>query len=109
MLCTASKTYQLRAISISNSCLVVTGPSLSASDNTEENVVVVRDQVQRILELAPIPPKLDRLRGLLRGHEYDEDHDLYDEQEDEAENDDDERPVRAISVLNYSGSNSRLR
>jgi sister chromatid cohesion protein DCC1 len=35
--------------------------------------LVVRDQISEILELVPSVPKLERLEGLLKGNEYQED------------------------------------
>lgn len=58
----------MRSVVLSNLVLVVTG----SPDPSDQDSVVVRDQVQEILELAPCLPKLQRLGILLRGMEYDE-------------------------------------
>ncbi|KAJ6598979.1 sister chromatid cohesion protein Dcc1 [Mycena vulgaris] len=57
---------------LSNSILVVT-PQSSA------DTVVVRDQVNEILELTPAVPKLHKLSALLRGCEYDDVQDSEDQ------------------------------
>ena len=58
---------------MSNSVLVVTSPP-DASDSAEftEDGVVIRDQVNEIIELTPSVPKLHKLATLLKGREYDE-------------------------------------
>ncbi|KAH8119272.1 sister chromatid cohesion protein Dcc1 [Phellopilus nigrolimitatus] len=68
VLCTAHKTYNIRAITISNTFYILTPPN-----DQEPGDAVIRDSVKQILELSPSIPKLHRLRGLLRGYEYDED------------------------------------
>lgn len=74
VLCTDDKTYSLRSVVLSNSVLVVTPPVDGAEDD-----VVIRDSLNEILELVPAVPKLYKLKGLLRGQEYDGD-DLDDEE-----------------------------
>ncbi|KAJ7754230.1 sister chromatid cohesion protein Dcc1 [Mycena maculata] len=66
VLCTDDATYTIRSVVLSNSILVIT-PSDSSADS-----VVIRDQVNEILELTPAVPKLHKLASLLRGHEYDD-------------------------------------
>ena len=75
MLCTQDRTYSIRSISLSNSLLVVTPPSDTSSldASLEDGTVVVRDQINEILELTPVVPKLHKLSALLRGKEYGED------------------------------------
>ncbi|KAJ7781154.1 sister chromatid cohesion protein Dcc1 [Mycena metata] len=73
VLCTNDATYTIRSVVLSNSMLIVT-PSSSSSEDT----VVIRDQVNEILELTPAVPKLHRLSILLRGKEYDDIHDSED-------------------------------
>ncbi|KAJ6628699.1 sister chromatid cohesion protein Dcc1 [Mycena sp. CBHHK59/15] len=75
VLCTNDATYTIRSVVLSNSILVVM-PQLPTSSDT----VVIRDQVNEILELTPSVPKIHKLSSLLRGREYDDMH----------ENDDDE-------------------
>jgi sister chromatid cohesion protein DCC1 len=51
--------------------LVVTPPPDTALEFSED-VVVIRDQVNEILELTPTVPRIQKLVSLLRGREYDE-------------------------------------
>ena len=66
-------------------------PSIPAPD------AVIRDQLHEIYELIPSVPKLHKLNGLLRGHEYNEG-----QEDEDIEMDDSERPV-SISVLFFLG------
>jgi hypothetical protein len=66
MLCTSDKTYALRSVTLSNSILVV------AAEEGAPNAVVIRDQLNEILELVPSIPKLHKLNQLLKGMEYDD-------------------------------------
>ncbi|KAE9410644.1 hypothetical protein BT96DRAFT_1012143 [Gymnopus androsaceus JB14] len=59
VLCTKDKTYAIRAVSLSNSILVVTSPPDS--------------ELNEILELTQTIPKLHKLNALLKGKEYGED------------------------------------
>jgi sister chromatid cohesion protein DCC1 len=68
VLCTSDKTYALRSVTLSNTVLVVTPENAS-------NDLVIRDQVNEILELAPSVPKLHKLSRLLSDVQYDESHD----------------------------------
>lgn len=67
---------------MSNSVLVVTSP-LDASfpySESSNDQIVIRGQVNEIMELTPSVPKLHKLMTLLRGMEYDdgqEDIDLH--------------------------------
>jgi len=61
----------MRSVVLSNSVLMVTAPPYSLNETSEDGVVI-RDQVNEILELAPAVPKLHELGNLLRGLEYDE-------------------------------------
>jgi sister chromatid cohesion protein DCC1 len=67
MLCTEDKTYTVRSVVLSNSMLVVAPHPERPSDT-----IIIRDQLNEILELVPSVPKLHKLGGLLRGMEYDE-------------------------------------
>lgn len=77
MLCTANKTYTIRSVVLSNSVIVATPGETQDSPLS----VVVRDQLNEILELVPSIPRLHKLDTLLRGKEYDErseeDEELY--------------------------------
>jgi sister chromatid cohesion protein DCC1 len=81
MLCTSDKTFTMRSVILSNSLLMVTPPPDALSTNFSDDGVVIRDQVNEIIELAPSVPKLHKLPTLLRGREYDEGQE--DEEEDE--------------------------
>jgi sister chromatid cohesion protein DCC1 len=62
----------MRSVVLSNSVLVVT-PSPDASlAKFSDDGVVIRDQVNEVIELTPSVPRLHRLATLLRGGEYDE-------------------------------------
>lgn len=75
VICTVDKTYSMRTVGLSNSVLVVTPPQDAFASKFTDNGVVIRDQLNEIIELAPIVPKLHKLSTLLRGREYDEEHD----------------------------------
>ncbi|KAJ7590906.1 sister chromatid cohesion protein Dcc1 [Mycena floridula] len=81
VLCTQDKTYSMRSVILSNSVLVV-APGDFADDG-----VVICDQVNEILELAPAVPKLHQLATLLRGREYTE-------ADENMEQDDNDSPSR---------------
>ncbi|KAJ7276481.1 sister chromatid cohesion protein Dcc1, partial [Mycena haematopus] len=71
VLCTDDATYTIRSVVLSNTVLIVTPPP----DSFGVETVVVRDQVNEILELTPAVPKLHKISALLRGREYDDVHD----------------------------------
>ncbi len=73
----------MRSVVLSNSVLVVTPPNGSDLDFSDDSIVI-RDQVNEILELAPTVPRLHKLSAMLRGNEYDEqsaEEDMNDDQE----------------------------
>jgi sister chromatid cohesion protein DCC1 len=65
----------MRSVVLSNSVLVVTSPPNASSAEFSNDDVVIRDQVNEIMELTPSVPKLHKLAALLRGREYDEGED----------------------------------
>jgi sister chromatid cohesion protein DCC1 len=67
-------------VNLSNTLLVVTPPPDTALDFADD-AVVIRDQVNEILELAPAVPKISKLVALLRGREYDESNEDDDEED----------------------------
>ncbi|KIJ99391.1 hypothetical protein K443DRAFT_102282 [Laccaria amethystina LaAM-08-1] len=76
VICTVDKTYSMRTVDLSNSVLVITPPPDAFASKFTDTGVVIRDQLNEIIELAPIVPKLHKLSTLLRGREYDdEEHD----------------------------------
>lgn len=91
VLCTANKTYAVRSVVLSNLVLVVT----RAPETNDQDTVVIRDQVQEILEIAPCLPKLQKLGTLLRGMDYDEG------QEDVEMDEDEDGPVRLANAALY--------
>ena len=68
VLCTSNKTYNIRAVSVSNALCILTPPR-----DEESGEVVLRETASQILEITPSIPKLHRLRGLLRNSEYNDD------------------------------------
>ncbi len=62
----------MRSIVLSNTILVTTpAPDEEASDYTD-GAVVIRDQLNEIIELVPVVPKLHKLSALIRHRQYDE-------------------------------------
>ncbi|KAH9858570.1 sister chromatid cohesion protein Dcc1 [Lenzites betulinus] len=97
--CTADKTYTVRSVVLSNSvCVVTRDPGDVEADLISEPVedVAIRDQLSEIIELIPSVPRLHRLNGLLRGHEYDDGH-----EDEELMSDDDDNGLRNKAKLTY--------
>lgn len=82
VICTSNKTYALRTVNISNSLVVTTGVGTSQLD------ILLGEEIHEIMELVPAVPKLDRLKGMLRGSEYGEDQMSEDENENVSKNPD---------------------
>ncbi|EPQ57498.1 hypothetical protein GLOTRDRAFT_39106 [Gloeophyllum trabeum ATCC 11539] len=83
VLCTDEKTYTMRSVVLSNSVLVLT-PAPEAGEGMGDKVVI-QDELHDIIELVPSLPKLHKLKGILRGLEYDEgyeDEEMMDEDEE---------------------------
>ena len=73
VLCTRDKTFAMKSVVLSNSVLVVTSPpDTSSAEFSVDSDVVIRDQVNEIIELTLSVPKLHKLAILLRGREYDD-------------------------------------
>ncbi|KAG8864458.1 hypothetical protein FRB96_004961 [Tulasnella sp. 330] len=87
VLCTDTRTYSLRSVQMSNSYLILTGSNDAEDDHGK---LILRDQVNEIIELVPVVPKLDRLTTLLRDNGYKLDAEAGDEDEDM----EDERPKK---------------
>lgn len=81
VLCTRDKTYSMRAVNLSNSLLVVTPPP-DTDQVFSEDAVVIRDQLNEILEIALTVPRVSKLLGRLRGQEYDETNEDDDDDEE---------------------------
>lgn len=94
VLCTANQTYTLRAVSLSNSLLVVSAGSrednhADASSSAVDDLpprVVIHDQLSDILELTQTIPKVHKLDSVLKGS-------TYSGEEDEDESDREDEPV----------------
>ena len=91
VLCTSDKTYTIRSVVLSNSVLVVTpSTDLATGPNNDMPRIEVQESLSEILELAPTVPKLHRLRGLLRGMQWEEGHE---DEDEEVGYDEFDRPV----------------
>jgi len=62
----------MRSIVLSNSVLVVTPIPDDHRSNFIDDAVVIRDQLNEIIELVPIVPKLHKLSTIIRDRQYDE-------------------------------------
>ncbi|KAF9534246.1 sister chromatid cohesion protein Dcc1 [Crepidotus variabilis] len=88
VLCTDKKTFSMRSVSLSNTILVVTPVPDEKAVDFADGAVIIRDQLNEIIELVPVVPKLHKLSALIRERQYDE------SQEDEAEPEDDDSVKR---------------
>ena len=106
VLCTKDRTWGLRAISVSNTLLVVTaGESADASDDEDTTQsIYVQSELSQILEIIPAVAKVERLRALLRDSQYDERIEDGDSGEDEGMEVDDQlqRKVRSPAPIKSS-------
>jgi len=75
------KTFTMRSVALSNTILAVTPVPDEHADNFADDVVVIRDQLNEIIELIPIVPRLHGLFALIKDQQYDEG------EESETEND----------------------
>ncbi|KAF9268055.1 hypothetical protein L218DRAFT_854083 [Marasmius fiardii PR-910] len=104
VLCTNDRTYALRSVVLSNSIVVATAPPFSSTIDFPDETLVIRDQVNEILELTPVVPKLHKLKTFLRGSEYSEDH-----EEDDMEDDGEQVLIsQKPSKLTYSDAKSLI-
>ncbi|KAJ3501179.1 hypothetical protein NLJ89_g9456 [Agrocybe chaxingu] len=71
-LCTADKTFAMRSVGLSNTVLVVTPVPDEHAADFADGTVVIRDQLNEIIELVPAVPKLHKLSTLTKDREYDE-------------------------------------
>ncbi|KIJ49401.1 hypothetical protein M422DRAFT_161356 [Sphaerobolus stellatus SS14] len=97
VLCTSSKTYNIRAVTISNTIIVATSPEQDDPGNNGKSPneqLVVRDQISHLLELVPVVPRLQRLEAMLKGCEYDEGHERDENGSDEDMDGDEELVAR---------------
>ncbi|PPQ94004.1 hypothetical protein CVT25_009852 [Psilocybe cyanescens] len=72
VLCSADKTYGMRSVGLSNTVLVVTPVPDECATHFAEDAVIIRDQLNEIIELAPVVPKLHKLSALIKNRQYDE-------------------------------------
>ena len=94
VLCTSDRTYTIRSVVLSNSVLVVTpSADLATGPNNDMPRIEVQESLSEILELAPTVPKLHRLRGLLRGMQWEEGHE---DEDEEVGYDEFDRPVSIV-------------
>jgi len=80
----------MRSIALSNTVLVVTPIPDDPSSDVSNDAIVIRDQLNEVIEPVPIVPKLHKLSAMLRDRQYDEGQ----EDEDIGEH---ENKVRQIS------------
>ena len=62
----------MRSIGLSNTILVVTPFPDDCSTEFAEDAVVIRDQLNEVIELIPAVAKLQKLSVLIRDRQYDE-------------------------------------
>ncbi|KZT40801.1 hypothetical protein SISSUDRAFT_982864, partial [Sistotremastrum suecicum HHB10207 ss-3] len=102
VLCTNSKTYNIRAVSVSNTFFVGTSPTYQEeihSSAVTGDKLVIRDSINQIFELVPCVPKIERFDAMFRGQEYGEqDEDGSDEEEVNSVDPLSERPVSTTKV-----------
>ena len=72
VLCSAERTYGMRSIGLSNTLLVVTPVPDDCASQFADDAVVIRDQLNEIIELTPSVPKLHKLSRVLKDRQYDE-------------------------------------
>ncbi|KAJ7283564.1 sister chromatid cohesion protein Dcc1 [Mycena rebaudengoi] len=97
VLCTSDATFAVRSVVLSNSILVVTSQP-PKEDTAQVPGVVIRDQINEILELTLAVPKLHKLSALLRGREYDDVHD----------NDDVPLSTQGVKGLTYDAAKAQI-
>ena len=74
VLCTRDRTWDLRAINVSNTFLIVTAGGSPDTNNDEDTTqsIYVQNELSQVLEIIPAVAKVERLRSLLRESLYDE-------------------------------------
>lgn len=72
VLCTQNKTFSMRSVSLSNTVLVVTPVPDERAADFSDDAIIVRDQLNEIVELVPVVPRLHKLTALIRERQYDE-------------------------------------
>lgn len=89
----------MRAVNLSNSLLVVTPPP-DTDQVFSEDAVVIRDQLNEILEIALTVPRVSKLLGRLRGQEYDETNEDDDDDEEGYGEGEGAENVRVLATMN---------
>jgi len=62
----------MRSIALSNTILVVTPIPDDPTSDFIDDAVVIRDQLNEVIELVPIVPNLHKLSAMIRDRQYDE-------------------------------------
>ena len=62
----------MRSVALSNTVLVVTPVPDDPSSDLTDDAVVIRDQLNEVIELVPVAPKLHKLSAMIRDRQYDE-------------------------------------
>lgn len=83
----------MRSIGLSNTLLVVTPVPDDCASQFADDAVVIRDQLNEIIELTPSVPKLHKLSRVLKDRQYDESFE---------EDDEDDSVVGFPAKKNYS-------
>lgn len=111
VLCTRDRTWDLRAISVSNTFLIVTAQDSADASNDEDTTqsIYIQSELSQILEIVPAVAKVERLRALLRDSQYDERTEDDDSDEDEGMEIDDQlqRKVRSTAQIKSSLRHSK--
>lgn len=81
----------MRSVVLSNTLLVVTTVPDEYATAITDDAVVIRDQLNEVIELVPAVPKLHKLSSLIRNRQYDEGQD--------DEPDDDDNTVCRLSAF----------
>lgn len=83
VLCTRDKTFTMRSVVLSNTILIVSPIPDGPTSNLIDDTVVIRDQLNEVIELVSIVPKLHKLSAIIRDRQYDEGEDDNNIQEDD--------------------------
>jgi len=62
----------MRSVALSNTVLVVTPIPDDPSSDVRDDTVVIRDQLNEVIEPVPIVPRLHKLSAMIRDRQYDE-------------------------------------
>ena len=73
----------MRSVVLSNTILIVSPIPDGPTSNLIDDTVVIRDQLNEVIELVSIVPKLHKLSAIIRDRQYDEGEDDNNIQEDD--------------------------